>query len=73
MKYILLFKLFVQVQGTLIEQNEIVQCARYVVECAKLIKFKFEVAWVVFLLTCHFACMGARFFFGVKQWFQNQN
>ena len=63
MKFILLFKLFLQVQD--------IACALYVVECAKLLKYHHKMTWVVFLLTCHFACMGTACVC-VKQWFQNQ-
>lgn len=71
MKFILLFKLFLQVQDMLMEQKEIIACALYVVECAKILKYHHKMTWVVFLLTCHFACMGTACVC-VKQWFQNQ-
>ena len=71
MKFILLFKLFLQVQDMLMEQKETIACALYVVECAKILKYHHKMTWVVFLLTCHFACMGTACVC-VKQWFQNQ-
>ena len=42
-----------QVQDELIEQKEILQCALYVVACARALRGDFGILWAAFMLSCH--------------------